>query len=68
MKIPKYIDELIKRRVRAANMLVQTDYELYVWLEKNNIKPDESCYFGGIQVITNPENAANEVRRAIKEK
>ena len=37
MKIPKYIDSLLKRRTRLAEQLNKVSYELDEWLENNEI-------------------------------
>ena len=42
MKIPKYIDTLLKQRTRYARLLDITAHELDKWLDKNSIEC-ESC-------------------------
>ena len=37
MKIPKYIDRLLKRRTKLAEQLNSVSTELDEWLEKNGI-------------------------------
>lgn len=37
MRIPKYIDSLLKRRTKLAEQLAAASYELGEWLENNEI-------------------------------
>lgn len=67
MKIPKYVDELLKRRTKLANQLDIVCQQLDAWLDKNNIEPDPSCYHTGVETYVNPEESEDEVRRAIEE-
>ena len=65
MKIPKYIDNLLKRRTRLARQLDIVCWELDKWLDKNDIEPDSSCCHTGVETYVNPDNSEREVRRAI---
>lgn len=68
MKIPKYVDTLLKRRTKLANQLDIVCQQLDDWLDKNNIEPDLSCYHTGVETYVNPEESEDEVRRAIEGK
>lgn len=68
MKIPKYIDALLKRRTKLAKELDVVAYELDKWLLANNIEPDSSCWMTGVETYVNPNNSEREVRRAINAK
>ena len=68
MKIPKYIDTLLKRRTSLAEQLDNISFKIDQYLLKNNIEPDTSCWLTGCEIYINPEDAELEVRRAIKEK
>lgn len=67
MKIPKYIDTLLKRRTRLANKLIRASAELDEWLDKNGVEPDSLFYHTGICIYTEPDSAERGVRSAIKE-
>lgn len=68
MKIPKYIDTLLKRRTKLAKQLDAVCWELDDWLDKNDIEPDSACYHTGVETYVNPDSAEREVRRAILSK
>ena len=67
MKIPKYIDTLLKRRTRLANKLIRASAELDEWLDKNGIEPDSLFCHTGVCIYTEPDGAERGVRSAIKE-
>ena len=68
MKIPKYIDELLKKRTKLANRLDIVCGELDDWLDSHDIEPDSSCYHTGVETYVNPSSSEKEVRRAILQK
>ena len=68
MKIPKYIDTLLKRRTKLAKELDDVCFALDTWLDKNDIEPDSSCYHTGVETYINPDSSEKEVRRAIQKK
>ena len=68
MKIPKYIDNLLKQRTRLSVRLMIASTELDEWLDKNDIEPDEACYHTGVCIYTEPDNAEQDVREAILRK
>lgn len=68
MKIPKYIDNLLRKRTRLAKQLFNVCYELDVWLDKNDIDPDSACWKTGVEIYVNPDVSEREVRKAIEEK
>lgn len=68
MKIPKYIDTLLKRRTKLAKQLDDVCWQLDKWLQKNEIEPDSACWMGGVETYANPNSSEREVRRAIEEK
>lgn len=67
MKIPKYIDEALKKRTKLAIQLDNVCYTIDRFLTKNNIEPDTSCWNTGVEIYVNPNDAEDEVRKAIKE-
>jgi len=68
MKIPKYIDDLLRKRTKLAKQLNDVCYELDVWLDQNDIDPDSSCWLTGVETYVNPDSSEREVRRAIEKK
>ncbi len=68
MKIPKYVDELLKKRTRLACQLDDVCIKIDKWLDDNQIEPDSSCYHTGVETYVNPHTSEREVRRAIAEK
>ena len=68
MKIPKYIDELLRRRTKLARQLDIVCYSLDDWLDKNGVEPDSACYHTGVETYVNPDASEREVRRAIEKK
>lgn len=65
MKIPKYIDEALKRRTNAAYKLIKYDCIISDYIEKYNIPVDTSDYRLGCEVICNPGMSESCVREAI---
>lgn len=67
MKIPKYVDKLIKRRMYVAFELMSLSSKLDTWLEKNgfdlNEMSDYTCT--GCMIYCEPDAAASNVRRDI---
>lgn len=68
MKIPKYVEELIRRRAVYAEKLNSIAYELDLWLDKNGIVCDTDCCHTGCSIYADPGSAADHVRQAILEK
>lgn len=67
MKIPKYIDDLLKRRTQLAKQLDGICYQLDNWLDKNGVEPDSACYHTGVETYVNPDSSEYNVRQAIEE-
>lgn len=67
MKIPKYVDKLIERRMCVAFELMSLSSKLDTWLEKNgfdlNEMSDYTCT--GCMIYCEPDVAASNVRRDI---
>lgn len=68
MKIPIYVERLIKRRCRLAMELNACDSELSDWLERNNIPVEECDYRTGCEMYCNPADSAERIRSAIENK
>lgn len=65
MKIPKYIEEALQRRVRAATAFNEADWIISTWLAKNGIDCEDFDTYGGVESIVNPVSSANRIRECI---
>lgn len=63
MKIPKYIEEALKMRIKAANNFNRYDYIVSHWCINHNVTSEDIC--GAIDSIVNPEQSAEQVRNDI---
>lgn len=68
MRIPKYVEELIRRRAMYAEKLNSIAYELDKWLDANDIVCDTDCCHTGCSIYAEPGYAADSVRNSILEK
>lgn len=68
MKLPKYVDDVLKKRTKAANDFNKYDWIISEWIDKHGLDDtiDNSCFHGGVESIVNPEAAEEEIRRAIE--
>lgn len=67
MKIPKYIDEALKKRSKAAVMFNKYDFIISTFIDKNNIDVDMADYHGGVESIINPTESEMAIREAVCE-
>lgn len=67
MKIPKHIDEALRKRTQAANQFNKYDFIISEWIDKHNLDDeiDSSCFHSGVEAVVNPEAAEEEIRYAI---
>lgn len=65
MRIPKYIDEALRKRANAAFRFLQYDVVVSEFIEKHNIDVNSEDYGGGVESITNPYGSEKAVREAI---
>ena len=68
MKLPKYIDNLLKRRAKLANDLMDVDYQITQFIAKYNIEVESCDYCTGVEMYVNPDSSAERVRQAILSK
>lgn len=68
MKIPKYVEQMIKRRERLAWELMEVSWELDEWLEKNNVSTGTDYTSTGCMIYCEPSTAARLVREDILNK
>lgn len=65
MRIPKYIDEALRKRANAAFRFLQYDDVVSTFIEKHNIDVNFEDYGGGVESISNPYGSEKAVREAI---
>lgn len=65
MKIPKYIDEALRKRTKAVYKLIKYDCVISDYIEKYNISADTADYRLGCEIICNPGSSENNIREAI---
>ena len=65
MWLPKRIEKLIDRRARLAADLMNVDYELSNWIDKNKIPVEEYDYRTGVELYTNPNASARRINEAV---
>ena len=70
MKIPKYIDEALKRRTHAAVMFAHYDVIISDWINKNGLDDDvdPADFSGGVESVVNPHDAEQRIRDAVLQK
>ena len=65
MWLPKRIEKLIDRRARLAADLMNVDYELSNWIDKNKIPVEDFDYRTGVELYTNPYASARRIKEAV---
>ena len=65
MKIPKYIEEALRKRSKASVMLSKFDYIVTKFIEEHDIDVDEYDYNGGCEAIINPYESEERIKTAI---
>ena len=65
MEIPKYIDETLRKRTKAAYKLIEYDCVISEYIEKHNIPVNMADYRLDCEMIINPEVSESNVREAI---
>ena len=68
VKIPKDIEKLLRRRELYATEILVISEKIDEFLEKHGIEVEEYDRTSGVEVYVNPEESANRIRKAIKEK
>lgn len=67
MKIPKYVDEALRKRTNAAYKFIDYGCIVSDFIERNGIELDSTHYGLGCESLINPDNSAEAVRKAILE-
>lgn len=65
MKIPKYIDEALRKRTSSACKLLAYDEIVMNFIDKYHIGVDFEDYNGGCEMFINPYDSEKAVRQAI---
>lgn len=65
MRIPKYVERLIKRRERLAWDLLEVSCKLDEWLKKNGISTVTDYTTTGCMIYCEPSASSNLVRQDI---
>lgn len=66
MKIPKYIDEALKKRTRYAYKLDDAMQLVDKWLDDNNIECENYDTHTGYEIYVNPFSSEQRIREAIR--
>lgn len=67
MKIPKYIDEALKKRTKAAIIVSKNDTIVTDFINKHNIDVNSEDYYGGVEMYVNPYESEDAIRQAIED-
>lgn len=67
MKIPKYIEQALKRRVQLAIQLDNACNIVDEFISKNGLENeiDTADWLGGVEIYVNPRESAENVKAAI---
>lgn len=68
MKIPKCIDDLLKKRKKYAIAFLDADCKISEWIEKNGIDVPSEDYGAGARSLFEAEDSAETIRQCILEK
>lgn len=68
MKIPKYIEQLIDKRTKLVEQLIDVTYDLDCWLDKHCIECEFEDTHGGVEIYFNPYESGERVKQVIKNK
>lgn len=55
-RIPKYIDEALRKRTKAANAFNKYDIIISQWIDEKGLSEDvdSSCFHGGVESVVHP--------------
>ena len=68
MKIPKYIDEALRKRTKLASKLNLVCFIVDEWLDKNDIDCESCDTHTGVEIYCNPQESEKRIREAILNK
>ena len=67
MKIPKYIEKALERRVKLAIQLDDTCEIIDEFIRKNGLENeiDTADWLGGVEIYVNPRESADNIKAVI---
>ena len=67
MKIPKYIDEALKKRTKSAQEFNKYDIIISKWIDSKGLDEviDSSDFHGGVESVVHPEESERCIRESI---
>ena len=68
MKIPKYIDDLLKKRTKSASAFLDADCKISEWIEKNKIDVPDEDYGAGARALFESEDSEETIRQCISKR
>ena len=68
MKIPKYVDQLLEQRAKAALTFTSCDSKIAEWLDKNNIQVPSDDILTGTCSLMEPYGSIDIIRECILKK
>lgn len=70
MEIPKYIDNALKKRTKAAETFNHYDWIVSEWIDKHGLADDIDAadFHGGVESIVSPDVSERSIRTAILQK
>ena len=68
MKVPKYIEEALRKRAEFADRFNHYDYVITNFINNNGIEAEEYDYCGGCESIVNPHSSSARIHEAILNK
>lgn len=66
MKCPKYIEDALNKREKAAYMFNHYDWMVSNWCDKHNVPLETYDCYGGCESLVNPSHSTERVLEAIK--
>lgn len=66
MKVPKYIEDALNRRARAADIFQKADDIISDFIDKNHIEVPMEDYCGGVESYVNPWESIDSIRFCIE--
>ena len=67
MKIPKYIDNALRMRTKAAQRFLDYDFMVSRWILDHKLDEylETEDFCGGVESIMNPQDSEDRIREAI---
>lgn len=66
MKIPRDIDNALRRRTRAAESFLDADLIVSSYIDEVGADVDSYDYYGGVESIVNSRSSEKRIREALK--